>query len=168
MSSFSAREGVAMFVEQFNPQPPKTGIAGSVKAEPQAQARKIPNFLKIAYRTPPTCPIRRRGWCCVLSHIFCPRYDDVAALQLTALSDPLRTLSRTAPPASRSSRGWQLAPPDLSSANPSAASFLSRRQRDTMAFLILVIGDLHIPDRALDIPAKVIADRNMLRGPRAR
>lgn len=24
-----------------------------------------------------------------------------------------------------------------------------------MAFLILVIGDLHIPDRALDIPAKV-------------
>lgn len=41
-----------MFVEQFNPQPPKTGIVGSVKAEPQAQARKIPNFLKIAYRTP--------------------------------------------------------------------------------------------------------------------
>jgi hypothetical protein len=26
-----------------------------------------------------------------------------------------------------------------------------------MAFLILVIGDLHIPDRALDIPAKVCA-----------
>jgi vacuolar protein sorting-associated protein 29 len=26
-----------------------------------------------------------------------------------------------------------------------------------MAFLILVIGDLHIPDRALDIPAKVRA-----------
>jgi hypothetical protein len=25
-----------------------------------------------------------------------------------------------------------------------------------MAFLILVIGDLHIPDRALDIPAKVL------------
>lgn len=25
----------------------------------------------------------------------------------------------------------------------------------TMAFLILVIGDLHIPDRALDIPPKV-------------
>ena len=24
-----------------------------------------------------------------------------------------------------------------------------------MTFLILVIGDLHIPDRALDIPAKV-------------
>lgn len=24
-----------------------------------------------------------------------------------------------------------------------------------MAFLILVIGDLHIPDRALDIPPKV-------------
>lgn len=27
--------------------------------------------------------------------------------------------------------------------------------RNAMAFLILVIGDLHIPDRALDIPAKV-------------
>lgn len=27
----------------------------------------------------------------------------------------------------------------------------------TMTFLILVIGDLHIPDRALDIPAKVCA-----------
>lgn len=26
-----------------------------------------------------------------------------------------------------------------------------------MTFLILVIGDLHIPDRALDIPAKVNA-----------
>lgn len=26
-----------------------------------------------------------------------------------------------------------------------------------MAFLILVIGDLHIPDRALDIPPKVLA-----------
>jgi predicted phosphodiesterase len=25
-----------------------------------------------------------------------------------------------------------------------------------MTFLILVIGDLHIPDRALDIPAKVM------------
>lgn len=25
-----------------------------------------------------------------------------------------------------------------------------------MAFLILVIGDLHIPDRALDIPPKVL------------
>lgn len=28
-----------------------------------------------------------------------------------------------------------------------------------MAFLILVIGDLHIPDRALDIPAKVMSPR---------
>lgn len=28
-----------------------------------------------------------------------------------------------------------------------------------MTFLILVIGDLHIPDRALDIPAKVCATK---------
>jgi hypothetical protein len=30
-----------------------------------------------------------------------------------------------------------------------------------MAFLILVIGDLHIPDRALDIPAKVRYESNI-------
>lgn len=29
-----------------------------------------------------------------------------------------------------------------------------------MTFLILVIGDLHIPDRALDIPAKVRAEKS--------
>lgn len=32
----------------------------------------------------------------------------------------------------------------------------------TMAFLILVIGDLHIPDRALDIPAKVLPPTEIL------
>jgi len=34
-----------------------------------------------------------------------------------------------------------------------------------MAFLILVIGDLHIPDRALDIPAKVNNHPFAARGP---
>jgi hypothetical protein len=33
-----------------------------------------------------------------------------------------------------------------------------------MTFLILVIGDLHIPDRAIDIPQKVRADYTGLYG----
>lgn len=32
---------------------------------------------------------------------------------------------------------------------------LAVTREDNMAFLILVIGDIHIPDRALDIPPKV-------------
>lgn len=49
-------------------------------------------------------------------------------------------------------------------ANTHTASFLFQLQRDKMAFLILVIGDLHIPDRALDIPAKVRSSARCFQG----
>ncbi|OBS27653.1 hypothetical protein FPOA_01595 [Fusarium poae] len=51
-------------------------------------------------------------------------------------------------------RCWQLVPLVTQSQIPPSASFLFHCHREKMAFLILVIGDLHIPDRALDIPAK--------------
>lgn len=58
--------------------------------------------------------------------------------------------------------GWQLIRLSLYKiqiTNSPQPCFSHGVRENIMAFLILVIGDLHIPDRALDIPAKARPSR---------
>lgn len=93
-----------------------------------------------------------------LSHTGYPRYAGIAVSDHGPTRPPgcLPLQPRGA------QGGWQLTCLSLYKiqiTNSPQPCFSHGVRENIMAFLILVIGDLHIPDRALDIPAKARPSR---------